>query len=283
MALILPSDSKIAVIVAPNGARKTKDDHPNLPINEHEIIEEVIACRDAGAAMVHLHARDGSGQHTLAIDENLQLLEAVTAEVGDSIIVQLTTEAVGKYTATEQMTLIRETRPEAASFSLRELIPYDSGYQSARDFFHWLVEENIISQIILYDQHDVQRYFRLRHEQVLPKEMQHALMVLGRYQEHSLPSPWNLRDVQLERFVNERVRCAMCAFGDQEQACLVSAMLLGIDVRVGFENNLLNTFGNLAQSNAEQVSRLRDVSERLNIQWHDAASFRLALTNDVIE
>ncbi|WP_195753677.1 3-keto-5-aminohexanoate cleavage protein, partial [Vibrio parahaemolyticus] len=51
----------IAIIVAPNGARKTKHDHANLPMTKDELVAEAIACQTAGAAMIHLHARDANG------------------------------------------------------------------------------------------------------------------------------------------------------------------------------------------------------------------------------
>ncbi len=51
----------IAIIVAPpNGARKTKHDHASLPMTKDELVAEAIACQTAGAAMIHLHARDAT-------------------------------------------------------------------------------------------------------------------------------------------------------------------------------------------------------------------------------
>lgn len=266
--------ARIAIIVAPNGARKTKQDHDQLPMTIEEMVAETKACQTAGATMIHLHARDAQGRHSLEVDDNLEIYHVVKAAVGDSMIVQLTTEAVGMYLPQQQMALIKAVKPEAASFALRELIPDEESEDQGLIFFDWVAAQGILSQIILYDQADIERYFSLRERGVLPKHNQHALVVLGRYHEAQQSSPWDLRALHLERFIEENVRCAVCAFGAREQDCLTHAMLLGLDVRVGFENNHLSADGQPANCNAEQVQRLKEVSKLLDVPLHDAESFR---------
>lgn len=266
--------TRIAIIVAPNGARKTKQDHAQLPMTIEEMVAEAKACQTAGATMIHLHARDTQGRHSLEVDDNLEIYHAVKAAVGDSMIVQLTTEAVGMYSPQQQMALIKAVKPEAASFALRELIPDEQSEEQGFAFFDWVAAQGILSQIILYDQADIERYFSFRERGVLPKHNQHALVVLGRYHEAQQSSPWDLRALHLERFIEENVRCAVCAFGAREQDCLTHAMLLGLDVRVGFENNHLSADGQPANCNAEQVQRLKEVSKLLDVPLHDAESFR---------
>ncbi|AQW57544.1 3-keto-5-aminohexanoate cleavage protein [Vibrio rotiferianus] len=266
--------ARIAIIVAPNGARKTKQDHDQLPMTIEEMVAEAKACQTAGATMIHLHARDTQGRHSLEVDDNLEIYHAVKAAVGDSMIVQLTTEAVGMYSPQQQMALIKAVKPEAASFALRELIPDEQSEEQGFAFFDWVAAQGILSQIILYDQADIERYFSFRERGVLPKHNQHALVVLGRYHEAQQSSPWDLRALHLERFIEENVRCAVCAFGAREQDCLTHAMLLGLDVRVGFENNHLSADGQPANCNAEQVQRLKEVSKLLDVPLHDAESFR---------
>ncbi|MEH0699924.1 3-keto-5-aminohexanoate cleavage protein [Vibrio owensii] len=266
--------ARIAIIVAPNGARKTKQDHDQLPMTIEEMVAEAKVCQTAGATMIHLHARDAQGTHSLEVDDNLEIYHTVKAAVGDSMIVQLTTEAVGMYSPQQQMALIKAVKPEAASFALRELIPDEQSEEQGFAFFDWVAAQGILSQIILYDQADIERYFSFRERGVLPKHNQHALVVLGRYHEAQQSSPWDLRALHLERFIEENVRCAVCAFGAREQDCLTHAMLLGLDVRVGFENNHLSVDGQPANCNAEQVQRLKEVSKLLDVPLHDAESFR---------
>ena len=269
--------NKVAIIVAPNGARKTKLDHPALPISIDEIVAEVIACQEAGAAMVHLHARDKHGQHSLDITDNLAVLTAVREALGDKIIVQLTTEAVGMYQPHQQIELIKETQPEAASFALQELIPDDSYLDSAGKFFHWAAEKKILSQFILYSLQDLLRYFSLLESGILPKNHHHVLLVLGRYHKQMQASPEDLVPFLPTILDTLKQRWALCAFGRMEQKCLINAMLVGADVRIGFENNHMNNHGLQATSNAEQVSNLVEVMNLLAIEKHNANSFRAEL------
>jgi 3-keto-5-aminohexanoate cleavage enzyme len=277
------TENKIAIIVAPNGARKTQKDHPALPMTKQEIVSEIIACRDAGAAMVHLHARDNNGLHSLAIDDNLLILEAVKKVVGDSIIIQLTTEAVGMYSPKQQMELIKEATPEAASFALSELIPDDSYISVAEKFFRWVADSGMIAQYILYTPDDLKRYCRLVKQGILPNKNHHILLVLGRYHKDQISKPTDLIPFLIEPSLNKLIvtdkhRWATCAFGLNEQKCLISAMLLGADARVGFENNHLNNRGLNAKSNAQQVVDIKNLTGLLNINLHDTNSFRKALT-----
>ena len=269
--------NKAAIIVAPNGARKTQRDHPALPITIEEIVTDVIACRDAGAAMVHLHARDKNGLHSLEIDDNLSTLEALRTAVGDSIIVQLTTEAVGQYRPPHQMQLIRETMPEAASFALKELVPDDSYLSVAETFFHWVAESGIIAQYILYSVQDIQRYFSLIKQGILPNKNHHLLLVLGRYHKQLRSAPTDLIPLLSEQLLMEETRWATCAFGPEEQKCLISAILMGGDIRVGFENNHFNSQGCIAKDNAQQVLDIKALTGLLNIKLHSAKSFREVL------
>lgn len=269
--------NKAAIIVAPNGARKTRLDHPALPITIDQIVIDVIACRDAGAAMVHLHARDKNGRHSLEIDDNLSTLDAVRTAVGDSIIVQLTTEAVGQYQPPHQMQLIRETMPEAASFALKELVPDDSYFAVAETFFHWVAESGIIAQYILYSVQDIQRYFSLIKQGILPSKNHHLLLVLGRYHKQLKSAPTDLIPFLSEQLLVGETRWATCAFGSEEQKSLISSILMGGDVRVGFENNHFNNQGLVAKCNAQQVLDIKALTDLLNIKLHNAKSFREVL------
>ncbi|MBU2895837.1 3-keto-5-aminohexanoate cleavage protein [Vibrio hepatarius] len=268
-----------AIIVAPNGARKTKQDNPNIPLTDTEIIDDVIACRDAGAAMVHLHCRDAKGAHSLDVKLNNHLYAHVKQAVGDSMIVQLTTEAIGIYSPSQQKHLIKTVKPEAASFALRELLPNNTDFNDSQAFFHWAAEQGIISQIILYDQSDISRYLQLLDQGVLPSQNQHALIVLGRYQTQGHPHPRDLDNLEITALRQRDIRIAICAFGNQEHQCLTHALKQGMDVRVGFENNHLDRNGKPAVNNAQQVRHLKESDNFLNINYHDAYSFRRVLTN----
>ncbi|WP_432697519.1 3-keto-5-aminohexanoate cleavage protein [Marinobacterium sp. YM272] len=244
------------IIVAPNGARRTHSDHPALPVSPEEIADTVAACVEAGAAMVHLHARDQLGGHSLEISDNAAVMEEVRRRVGDRVVVQLTTEAVGRYQPAQQMALIRALEPEAASFALRELIPSPEYESDSGNFFHWVAERNILAQYILYSEQDLRYYLDLLERGLLPSRRHHLLFVLGRYSANQQSTPEDLAPfIELLPRLNDR-RWAICAFGAREQECLLAAAQKGGDLRIGFENNLLKPDGDLAASNADQVRDL---------------------------
>ena len=87
----------VMIAVAPNGARKTQQDHPQLPISPKEIAHTAAACRDAGACMLHLHVRDEKLGHSLDVERYREAIRAIRQEVGDEFIIQITTEAVGVF------------------------------------------------------------------------------------------------------------------------------------------------------------------------------------------
>lgn len=100
---------------APNGATRTRADHPALPITQAEIARTAAEVAEAGAAMIHVHVRDAQGRHLLDADAYRALTAAIRAEVGERLVVQITSEAAGRYEAPEQMAVVRAARPEAVS------------------------------------------------------------------------------------------------------------------------------------------------------------------------
>src|SRR5687768_3548625 len=83
-----------AIGVAPNGGRKTKADHPALPLTARELAETAARCRDAGATMMHVHVRDRDGKHLLDADAYRTALDAIRSEVDEALVLQITSEAL---------------------------------------------------------------------------------------------------------------------------------------------------------------------------------------------
>lgn len=247
----------LLITVAPNGARKGKADHPTLPISPAEIAETAKACMAAGARMLHLHVRDEKGGHSLSPDHYRPAIAAVRDAVGDGLLIQVTTEAVGMYTAAEQMDIVRSTRPDAASFAVRELMA-EGAEDATGDFFRWVVDEGIRPQFILYDVPDLERFLELRDGGFIPVKHPHALFVLGRYSASGESNPGDL-----QAFVQAWPMAwpwSVCAFGKAERAVADLAIQLGGHVRVGFENNLLTPEGETLADNAEQVAAVAQIA-----------------------
>ena len=262
----------VGVMVAPNGARRTKRDHPALPMTTSEIARCAAACREAGAAAVHVHVRDAEGGHVLDADLYREATAAIRREVGRGLVVQATTEAVGRYMAAEQMALVRDLRPEAVSMAVRELIPDPGAEQEAASFLAWLSNEAVAPQFILYSAEDLARFDDLRRRGVVPDAFTDVLYVLGRYAEGQQSSPREL--VPFLAADGARYPWTVCAFGRREHACAVTAAAMGGHVRVGFENNLHLKDGRLAPDNAALVADVAAAIGALGRPLADADTLR---------
>jgi 3-keto-5-aminohexanoate cleavage enzyme len=242
----------VSIMVAPNGARRTKQDHPALPMTTAEIARTAAACHAAGAAAIHVHVRDGEGRHVLDADLYRDATAAIRCEVGQGLVIQATTEAVGRYTAAEQMALVRDLRPEAVSMAVRELIPDPGAEQEAASFLAWLSNEAVAPQFILYSAEDLARFDDLRRRGVVPDAFTDVLYVLGRYTKDQQSNPRDL--VSFLAADAGRYPWTVCAFGQREHACAVTAAAMDGHIRVGFENNLHLKDGRLAPDNAALVA-----------------------------
>lgn len=243
------------VMVAPNGARRSRADHPALPVTIPEIVTAAAECYEAGARGIHAHVRDDRGTHVL----DAGLYRELIAELGRSVpgmFVQITTEAVGRYKPEEQRDVVRKVLPEAVSVALKEMLA-DGERKAARDFYHWARENGISVQHILYSAEEVEWLARLVAEKIVPGRPLQVLYVLGRYRADQESSVAELQPFLVAaEALPERPDWAVCAFGRAETECLVEAAIRGGKTRVGFENSLWNTDGSLARSNAERVSNL---------------------------
>src|SRR5689334_10973537 len=146
-----------------------------------ELAREAAACRDAGAALMHLHIRDKAGKHLLDAEAYRATTAAIRREAGDGIVVQITTESVGIYLPGYQMAMVRDAKPEACSVAIRELIPNAAAEREAAAFFAWMAVEKVTPQYILYTVDDVRRLAELRARGVIPATAPFVLYVLGRY------------------------------------------------------------------------------------------------------
>ena len=241
----------MAIAVAPNGARRSKADHPALPLSPAELAREAAACLERGAAMLRLHVRDRDGRHLLDAGAYGEASRAIRAAVGQRLVVQVTTEAVGLYRPDQQVALVEAVRPEAASLALRELAPETSDEPRLVELLGWMARERIAAQVILYDAADTARLAALRGRRP-------AAQAAGARSTCSAATPPASgtagRAAAVPRAADDHRRPWMlCAFGPDEAACACAAALLGGDVRVGFENNLHRPDGSLANGNADLV------------------------------
>ena len=235
---------KPMIIAAPNGARRGKQDHPNLPITIAEIAAEAAACQRAGAAVLHLHVRDSNGAHSLDAGLYRAATEAI-AEAAPGMLVQITTEAAGRFELDTQIACVEAVRPEAVSVAWREFAPEEN--PAARRFYSWAGEAGIHVQHILYSVEDIARFnaYGLKDASVL--------LVLGQY------AGIEARVAELPAYLAALGPVhdwCLCAFGRAEHAVVCAGIVAGGHARVGFENNLWLKDGALASGTHALVAQI---------------------------
>lgn len=246
-------------MVAPNGARRTKADHPAIPVSIEETVVTARACFEAGAGAIHAHVRDETDAHVLDVERYRSLLAQMQQSVPD-MVVQITTEAVGRYSAEEQRTLLRELRPAFASIALAELISDcdDAAYAA---FLMELETQGTHPQHIVYDAEQFSRLLTIFEEQTTPTPLPDTLFVLGRYTKGQVSTPADLDPFLKILARHPETPWTICAFGPGETDCLARAAELGGRVRVGFENSLWNRDGSVATDNVERVREVTKAIE----------------------
>jgi uncharacterized protein (DUF849 family) len=262
----------LIVMSAPNGAYKTQTDHPALPMTPSALAATAKQCLDAGANMLHLHIRDAQGRHSLDVQGYRDAIAAVRAAVGQDMVVQVTSEAAKVYQAPAQIAMVRELKPEAVSVGLREVDQPEIGEKGLTEFFSWLARERVMTQVIVYDVADLQRWQDLRARGVVPDAPWFLLFVLGRYSAGQTSNPSDLVP-----FVHAHTGAepwAVCAFGAAEHACVTTAAALGGHMRIGFENNLYLKDGSLAADNAALIRQAVAAAHVLDRPLATAAQIR---------
>jgi len=237
---------KPMVIAAPNGARRGKADHANLPISIAEIAAEAALCQQAGAAVLHLHVRDTNGAHSLDAGLYRAATQAI-AEAAPGMLVQITTEAAGVFDLSAQMACVEAVRPEYVSVAWREFAPENN--PEAPWFYDWASEMGIHVQHILYSPEDIARFT------AFGLENQSVLLVLGQYQ--GIEARVDELPAYLGALGAVHDWC-VCAFGKAEHAVARAAIAAGGHARVGFENNLWRQDGALAAGTHELVAQIEN-------------------------
>ncbi len=214
-----------------------------------ETAQTARACFAAGATGIHLHVRDGAGQHSLDAGRYRETIAAITA-LTPAMEIQVTTEAVGIHNVAEKFTCLQQLVPKAASVSIREMA---RDVQTATRLYAFAAEAGIEVQHILYSPKDVAQLRAWFDDGTIDTQMLSAIFVLGQYNPPILATPDDLTPF-LTAAKGLHLDWAICAFGRHELACAAHAQKLGGNIRIGFENNLDLPDGTPARDNAQLIS-----------------------------
>lgn len=243
------------------GAELTRQNTPFLPLTPDEIAREACAAHEAGAAMVHLHARARDGSPTQDADAYRDIIEAVRALVPE-IIIQVSTGGAVGMTAEERLQPLA-LQPEMASLTtgtvnFGEEVFYND-MPMVREFAKAMQARGIRPELEIFDSGMIASAMRLLKEGLISEPL-HFNLVLGvpggaagtlknlMYMVECLPadSTWTASGI-----------------GAAQLPLTTTAILLGGNVRVGLEDNIYYSRGVLSEGNAPLVARAARLAKEL--------------------
>ena len=167
-------------MVAPNGARPMKKDHAAVPITINEIVKTGEACFKAGAEAIHFHTRNNKGEHVLDSGLCKETLSELQKKV-PKMHLQITTEAIGKYSPEEMRKLAYDVLPPGISIGIREMIPSRSPKSEDIKIYQKLIEAGTKIQHICYEPEDIDLLSNLLTQCKISKDGVWCMFVIGHY------------------------------------------------------------------------------------------------------
>ena len=286
--------SKVIITCAVTGSIHTPTMSPHLPVTPDEIADQAVESAQAGAAILHLHARNPeTGQPTADPAVFMQFLPRIKNEC--DAVINITTGGSSLMTLEERLAAPNLAQPEMASLNMGSM---NFGlFPMKRRHDEWLHDwepklldatrevvfknsfadiEQIFSQLgeghgtrfefECYDVGHIQTLaFYLRDGLIKkPVFVQFVLGVLGGID--SSPESLMHMKATADRLLGDNYQFSVLSAGRLQIPLATIGAILGGNVRVGLEDSLLIGRGKLAQSNAEQVRKIRLILEELGYE-----------------
>lgn len=269
---------KVVVTVALSGAVTRKGTErgmsPYVPITPDEIAEETKRCFDAGAGVVHLHARDPKtgitylgGQGEENVNCFREMVEKIRAKC--PIIINITTGGGAGQSIEEKLMPVKAIRPEMASFTAgmmcygmfsrsqnKFLMDSKSGLNFSEMLLHADVmrEHNVKPELEIYNHAMLNNIKIIEHAFVKPLHIQFVMGMPGQITPAVPKYLVFLTDTAQDMF--DRFTWGVAVAGIKQWPVIAAAAAMGAqNIRTGLEDNIYIEEGVLAKSNAEMVEK----------------------------
>jgi uncharacterized protein (DUF849 family) len=281
----------VIITCAITGSIHTPTMSPHLPVTPQEIAQQAIDAAKAGAAIIHLHARDpGTGIPSADPELFRQILSPIARET--DAILNISTGGSSRMTLDERLAAARLLKPEMCSLNMGSMnfglfpmaervtewqheweprfleatrtIVFQNTFGDIESILADLGErEGVRFELECYDVGHIQTvaFYRKRGLLKGPLFLQFVLGVLGGID----PAPEQLMHMKAtaDRLLGNDYHFSVLAAGRHQFPLGTMGVILGGNVRVGLEDNLMIKRGRLAVSNAEQVRKIRTIVEEL--------------------
>ncbi|MPS28592.1 MAG: 3-keto-5-aminohexanoate cleavage protein [Alcaligenaceae bacterium] len=291
----------VIISCAVTGSIHTPSMSPYLPITPEEIAGAALEAAEAGAAIVHLHARDpGDGRPDQTPEAFMRFLPRIKAS--SDVVVNITTGGAPTMSVQERLQPALRLAPEIASlnlgsmnFGLYEMLkrhrdfrfdwerPYleqseDRVFRNTfKDIAHILEScggNGTRFELECYDIGHLYTAAHFRDRGLLPGPLfiQSVFGIRGGIGAHAEDILHMKRTA--DRLFGDEYLWSVLGCGRNQMFTGVQAAVMGGNVRVGLEDSLWSGPGTLARSNAEQVARMRRILEELGLSVATPAQAR---------
>lgn len=281
---------KVVITCAVTGAIHTPSMSKYLPVSAQEIVDAALGAAEAGAAVIHLHARhEGDGSPDQSIEAFAPILSVIKQNT--SAVLNITTGGAPTMSIAERIQPARHYQPELASLNMGTmnfgLFPMltryeaDLKHQWERDYLgnkdiifrntfgdveHVMTTVGAAGTKFEFECYDTSHLYNLKHfyDRGLvkgPLFIQTVFGLMGGIGSH--PEDVQHMKRTADRLFGDNYRWSVLGAGRNQLNIAATAAAMGGNVRVGLEDNLWAGKGRLAQSNAEQVRAVRQIIEGL--------------------
>jgi 3-keto-5-aminohexanoate cleavage enzyme len=260
-------EKEMIVTAALVGSRPTKKMNPAVPYSPKEITDAAVECYKAGAAIAHIHVRDPmTGANEFKMEYFKEILDGIREKC--DMIVNLTTTAshlqcpdVGKRRLGPVF-----LKPDMCSFDLGSVNFSDRVFLNPPDWAEeaakCMKENDVKPEIEVFDTGHISQAIDL---------IQKGLIKSPPYFQICMGVKWGI-EASAENLLFMKSKLppdavwSVLGVGKAQLPMITMAMILGGNVRVGFEDNIYLKQGVLASSNAQMVEMAVDLAERLGRQ-----------------
>lgn len=288
----MAKSNKVIITCAVTGAIHTPTMSPHLPVTAKEIEDAAVGAIEAGAAIVHLHARDPKDGRP---SQSVHLFREFVGNIKERCngIINITTGGSPAMTVEERLQPAMQLAPEVASLNMGSmnfgLHPLLNKYKSFKHDWEPVYPEatrdmvfrNTFKDIeyILascadngtrfeFECYDTAHLYNLAHfvDRGLvkgPLFVQTAFGILGGIGTH--PDDVSHMKRTADRLFGDQYVWSVLGAGRQQMPIAATAASMGGNVRVGLEDSLWDGPGRLVETNAAQVNRIRSILEGLSL------------------
>jgi len=301
----MAATNKVIITCAVTGSIHTPTMSPYLPLTPDEVAHQAIEAAEAGAAILHLHARDPKdGRPTPDPAVFMQFLPRI--KQASDAVVNITTGGGHGMSLQERLAAPMKAKPEMCSLNMGSmnfgLYPMLSRYkewkhdwepkalENSRDFIFRNTFKDI--EFILkelgegcgtrfeFECYDVGHLYNLAHflDRGLVKPPLFVQTIFGILGGIGADTE-NLAHMRriADKLFGDQYRWSVLAAGRHQLPFVTMAAIMGGNVRVGLEDSLYLGKGQLAKSNADQVRRIRSILENLSLEIASPKEAREAL------